>query len=226
MLTDRRLLALLFLPLFAFPASASSIPCGPRAAASHDGRFLIVLEEETEPKKDEPGVNQTTRITMNIFPQEDFQVTTPMTFWANSGPLWTTVLEPSKIKSLPDCPIPLISDNAEYIVLLLIIDDFDPRNKVMQIYRRPSNTVPRGNGVFVKELTLGEIWPEHKFQNEGMNTGTPLWFEGGTFDWGKNSYSLIYKTQWGDSIRIDLNTGSFSKEPGIPSATPQTPIHR
>jgi hypothetical protein len=183
-----------------------------KAARSDDGRFLVVSDTQLEPSKQFPGTNTVTQITYGIFPQQEFiypgvdKLTSPMTFWADSPALWTVVLGHDKAVF---CPIPLIL-GSQYLVLLDERRDFYPGNVVMRIYKEPSITGPVTDwhhGVLVKELTLRDLWPGHKFPNEPITNGTPLWFSGGTFQWGKDNHSLLHKSAWGESVSIDLITG-------------------
>ena len=119
----------------------------------------------------------------------------------------------------------MVSDGADYLVLLNNIDGVDPRNTVMLLYKAPSRSEPNrelwGLGVFVKQLTLRDLWPERFFLEilpeqffvgEPITSGTPAWFDGASFEWGKDNHSLVYETSSGDATHIDLNTGAVRKD--------------
>jgi hypothetical protein len=40
---------------------------------------------------------------------------------------------------------------------------------------------------------------------------SPEWFAGGTFDFSEDNSQLIYKNQWGDTMRIDLSQGTIRR---------------
>jgi hypothetical protein len=203
----------LSLPLSAYDLSHTECV---KAARSDDGRFLVVSDTQFEPSKQFPGAHTVTQITYGIFSQQEFiypgadKLTSPMTFWADSPPLWTVVLGHDKAVF---CPIPLIL-GSQYLVLLDERRDFYPGWVVMRIYKEPSRTGPAsewGKGVLVKELTLAELRPGHKLSNGPYtNAGTPMWFAGGTFQWGRDNHSLLYKSATGEFVSIDLNTGSIT----------------
>jgi len=68
------------------------------------------------------------------------------------------------------------------------------------------------HGVFIKDITLREIWPADKFPNVQIVTDeTPQWFAGGTFEFSADCRLLIHKTRWGNTVRINLQDGSVSR---------------
>jgi hypothetical protein len=69
------------------------------------------------------------------------------------------------------------------------------------------------HGVFIKDIALKEIWtPDELAANSGAwNDETPQWFAGGTFEFSSESRQLIHKTRWGNTVRINLQDGSLSK---------------
>jgi hypothetical protein len=221
------LLALLFVVSLAASASALDPECFIKAASSVDGRTLVISEMQLEPMKDHPQAHRIAQITFQIFPQGNFQnyrFAAPITAWTYSA-LWRVVLS-SEIDHLRlGCLIPMVSDGADYLVLLNNIDGVDPRNTVMLVYKAPSRSEPNrelwGLGVLVKQLTVRDLWPERfflemfpeqLFVGEPITSGTPAWFDGASFEWGKNNHSLVYKTSSGDVTHIDLDTGTVRKD--------------
>ena len=68
------------------------------------------------------------------------------------------------------------------------------------------------HGVFIKDITLKEIWPADKVSDVQVVTDeTPQWFAGGTFEFSPDCRLLIHKTRWGSTVRINLPDGSVSK---------------
>jgi len=162
-------IAWLLVSSLATPAS-SLISCVRAARSSNDGAFVI-FEEQLGPIKDRPPEeHRVLRMTYEIFPlrgQEfnypENKLTVPMTFWEDSTAPWEVVFEPNDGRPLPACPIPIVSNDAEYLILLAQDQRAAPDSIAMQIYKRPSQTqlgtewAPRGN--LVRTLTLKELWP-------------------------------------------------------------------
>ncbi len=68
------------------------------------------------------------------------------------------------------------------------------------------------HGVFIKDIALREIWPADKLPNQQIATDeTPQWFAGGTFEFLPDCRLLIHKTRWGNTVRINLQGGSVSR---------------
>lgn len=220
----------LFVVLLASPAFARLGNVCVKAASSNDGRFLVVSERQTEPIQGEPVAHKIIKQTFQVFPAQEllrYNLKMPITAWHDLV-LWQVELEPNDERWMFGCLVPLLN-GAEYLVLLNDTDGVNPRNIAMLVYRAPSRTEPNravwGRGVLVRQLTARDIWPGHKFTDETVTDGTPSWFEGGTFEWGKDNHSLLYKTRWGDDIHIDLNTGSVSKEPPVHASRPNGSVN-
>jgi hypothetical protein len=167
------------------------------------------------------GLNKIQKITLQIFPRDPFnnpegRLTLPrMLVWRDEPIPWTVVLESGEGQPWGlQCPVPLISDNGWYLVLLSEQQGIYPEHAVMQIYK-PASTPPNGarRGELIKKLTLKELWPGYKFLDTPVTSGTPPWFEGATFEFSDDSRTLIHKTAWGDTIHVDLATGAVSKAP-------------
>jgi hypothetical protein len=133
----------------------------------------------------------------------------PMNFWW--GPSWQVVLEAGN--PMLDCPFPLISETGEYLVLLSDTSPASSRTAAMEIYREPSRTDVPGTprrGLFVKDLTLRDLWGEKDYSD--LQHISESWLEKGSFEWGTDHHSLVYKTPWKCVVHIDVNTGAVSND--------------
>jgi hypothetical protein len=202
----------------ALPAVAGSIfPC-PKAVSSNNGNFLVLSDVQFK-----PAPENTARIrwvSLQVFPKENFinakdKLTTPATYWQN-GPQWDVVLDSVPMHNDPECPLPLISDDGQFLILLHLGPALS-EDAVLQIYRWDHRYEPAigrtgHHGVLIKGIDLKEIWPNDKV---AANTGTwddhtPEWFAGGTFEFSSDSRKLIHKTRWGNTVRVNLEDGSVS----------------
>ena len=204
------------------PASAGPLfPC-PSAVSSKNGSFLVLSDVQihTSPGNTAPVDTATLR----VFPKLTFinsgqRINAPATYWAY-GPEWSVVLEGSQIFHGPDCLVPLITDDGEFLILLSTGAAFD-NFPVLRIYRRrdhlgdPMREGP-DHGVFIKEIALKEIWPADKL-SESWNDHTPEWFAEGTFDFSPDSRMLIHQTRWSTTVLINLADGSISQHPFSPA---------
>jgi hypothetical protein len=216
---------LLFSSLCLAASESGYITCV-RAARSTNGGSLVVFDEELEPVGDGSHGWRPLRTTYEMFSLQSVeqlshppnQITAPMAFWEDSPYSWKVVFEPKDGRIMPACPIPILSNDDEYLVLLSQDIGIYPDLLAMQIYKKPSQTTPlkewTPRGSLIKTITLKELWPGHKFPTENDWTTAPLpqWFAGSTFDFGNTYHDLIYKTPWGDVIHVDLNTGFVSRE--------------
>jgi len=156
------------------------------------------------------------RVSLQVFPKENFinakdKLTAPVTYWADWS-RWSVVLDPSHMRNEPACPLPLITDDGKYVVLLRIGPVFSGEDAVLQIYRWDRRGTD--HGVFVKDIALKEIWrtPGILGQDLGAWTDeTPQWFAGGTFEFSSDCRQLIHNTRFGNTLRINLQDGSVSQ---------------
>ncbi|HYN14966.1 MAG TPA: hypothetical protein VES66_04145 [Terriglobales bacterium] len=211
-LTFLRVLCLIF--SLALPAVAGQLfPC-PRAVSSSNGNFLVLSDVQFEHGQ---GLTaRVKRVSLQVFSKEHFinakdRLTTPATYWTD-GPQWDVVLASMPMHNEPECPVPLITDDGEFMVLLRIGMVASGEDAVLQIYRWDHRS-PDHHGVFVKDIALKEIWktPGMLGQNLGTWTdGTPEWFAGGTFEFSSDCRQLIHKTRFGNTVRVNLQDGSVS----------------
>jgi hypothetical protein len=189
-----------------------------KAASSKNGDFLVISDQQLTPMETSYR-NKVVKRTLQVFPKDPFnnpggKLSLPRMLVWRDGPIpWTVVLESGKGQPSLECPVPLISDNGWYLVLLIEQQGLEPQHSVMQIYQ-PASTPPNGarRGELIKKLTLKELWPGYKSWDTVFTSGMPQWFKGATFAFSADSRTLIHKTAWGDTIRIDSATGAVSKD--------------
>jgi hypothetical protein len=196
-----------------FAASAMAGPLAPciRAASSASGSFLVITDAEYP----HPLPAAADRVTLRVVPKQTFagdtlhKVSSPSTYWISGGwNGWSVQIE-QRDNFMSSCPISILSDDGEYLILLNSTPWASP-NSAMRIYRRAGEG---HKGILVKDIGLKDIWPEKKWQewrNAGWTDETPEWFAGGSFAFSSDSRTLIHKTSWGNTVHISLADGSVS----------------
>jgi hypothetical protein len=215
MLRGLRFLVLVFLASFAMPSfglDLSYLTCV-KVASSEHGRSVAVADTHWVSVKNQLGAVKATEVTFQIFPEAEFygvgKLNAPVTLWQDM-PSWTVTLVGEHAKG---CLIPLVSDIGEYLILLSQPGGLTPQEVVMRLYKAPSRTAPEAEqkrGVFVKELTLQDVSPGRQVAPALVGDGTPQWFAGGVFNWGRDNQSLLFKSGLGDSVSINLLRGSVT----------------
>jgi hypothetical protein len=193
------------------PGGAGALfPCV-KTVSSNNGSFIVIVEPE-------PGESH--RVFLNVLARVGFltRFVAPNTFWTN-WTHWSVVLDPGKLHKEPECPLPLITDDGEFLILLQTGPTFATDRAVLQIYRRrdhPGDLMREGpdHGVFIKDIPLADLWPEDRVD---ANTGawddeTPQWFAGGTFEFSTDGQELIHKTRWHSIVRIHLEDGFVDRQ--------------
>jgi hypothetical protein len=198
-------------------ACGSSAIAGPpfpcvRAVSSKNGNFLVLADQFV------PGRE---RVSLQVFGKENFinahqRLAAPATYWA--GQRWGVVLDANLMQNVPaPCPLPLITDDGEFLILLHVGPALSGNQAVLQIYRRRDHLgdpIREGpdNGVLIKEIALNKIWtPDRIAANSVVWTDeTPEWFAGGTFEFSPDYRQLIHQTRWGNTVRINLADGFLS----------------
>jgi hypothetical protein len=212
------LLACQFLFGTTLPAMAGTLPPCVRAVSSENGNFLVISEAE-----DKPGTQQIEEWSFEVFPKENFlnpkdRLDSQSTYWTD-WKRWSVLLKVDR-SQLISCRFPLITDDGEFLVLLRAGPTFSG-NSVLEIYRKRDHNgdpVREGpdRGVFIKSITLDEIWPPDKAAAETMFTDeSPEWYSGGTFEFTSDRRQLIHKTRWGNTVRISLEDGSLENDESI-----------
>jgi hypothetical protein len=193
----------------ASPAHAGPLPPCTVATLSANKRILVVNDLVYDDRDETHGRTPRTStfhvLRRYVEKNNGLQLNGPDEYWAN--PLWSLVLEDGD-KAPISCSYTLVTDDGEFLVL--IGNDFGP--PALSIYRRRDHPgAPPGgsgpdHGVLIRQITLTALWsPQHiPFQ---VTDHTPRWFANGTFAFSPDNRSLIHKTRWGQTLRIDLETG-------------------
>ena len=201
---------------FCFPVIAGPLfPCI-KAVSSKNGNFVAVVD--LTPKIERRSAVEPLLISINILSKENFINTfaAPVTYWTDRV-VWTVVLDSSRVRTEQGCPLPLVSDDGEFLILLQTGPTFATDRSVLTIYRRrdhpgdPMNSGP-DNGIFIKSIALADLWPTDRLATNPViwHDHSPQWFAGGTFAFSEDRHQLIHRTRWGNTIRINLQDGSLS----------------
>jgi len=210
-----RLFPLSLMLACAVPALAGALPPCVKAVSSKNGNFLVISDVQLEPGN---GA-RVQQVSLQVFPKENFingkdRLTLPATYWTN-WVHWSVVLDSSNAHPVPACPLSLISNDGEFLIVLNMYAA-GSTGSALRIYRRRDHTgdpIREGpdHGVFIKDITLKEIWPADKFPSvETVTDETPQWFAGGSFEFSTDCQVLVHQTRWSNTVRIDLRDGSVS----------------
>jgi hypothetical protein len=208
MLLSAKITHVLFLILAcALPALAGPLAPCVKAVSSKNGNFLVITDVQMAPEQGNTA--KVHQVSLQVFPKENFinskdRVTAPAAYWTTGSWMqWSAVLDSHKYQPSPTCPVPLITDDGEFLIVLNLY----AYDSALQIYRRRDH-----ESVNIKDITLREIWPADKLADVGtVNDETPQWFAGGTFEFSPDCRLLIHKTRWGNTVRINLQDGSVSR---------------
>ena len=168
-------------------------PCF-RAVSSASGSFLVITDAEYPHELPASA----TRATLNVVTGTVHSAFSSNTYW--DGPSWRVIFMKGD-SFLSGCPLSLISDDGEFLVLV----GAGYWGAALRIYHA---TKQEREGALVRDIELKEIWPSDKQQPTVFTDGTPHWFDGGTFKFSSDSRFLIHKTRWGNIVRIRLSDGS------------------
>ena len=201
-------------------SSAWGGPLAPciKAVSSANGNFLAISNFDWEPVT--KGIaHRVTRVTLQVIPRERFinekdRLDSAGTFWGD-WTQWSVVLNSQTSPFSLGCPLSLISNDAEFMVVIGGCFDY-----CLRIYERrdhPGSPLGHGPdvGIFVKNILLSDLWPVDRVAADRAMTHTdesPQWFAGGTFEFSEDCRELIHKTRWGNVVRIRLADGSISKD--------------
>jgi hypothetical protein len=190
--------------ILAFASSASAgalFPCV-KAAASKNGSFMVIVDGRT----------------LTVFSKEDFinetqRLDGPATFWTTGWNGWSVILNKDQVYNEPECPLPMITDDGEFMILVSTGPVLGKDAIALQIYRRRDHRgdpVREGpdHGVFVQSIRIDQLWRPDKITT-AWDDETPEWFAGGKFDFSPNLRELILTTKWGDTVHVDLPTGGI-----------------
>lgn len=213
--------------IWALPVLAGPLPPCVKAVSSENADSLVISDIQSEPLLGEKGIaRRIQQFSFDVFPKEKFinakdRTTARATFWADgSWAQWGIVLnarDHANWAFTSSCPLPLVTDDGEFLVLLATVPAISGDWGVLRIYRwdRTGHDIPR-HGRLIREIPLREVWSPLRLTwppaatEESATDETPEWYAGGTFAFSLDNRNLIHKTQWGNSIRISLENGSVS----------------
>jgi hypothetical protein len=224
MLATQRLAKALFISSLIccsrFVFAGALAPCV-KASSSANGDYLVIRDFQLEPgtKEDSGQPFRPRSISLQVHPRERFinqkdRLTSDSTFWTDLTFEWSVVIDLREESSLSACPNFLITNDGEFLVIFGGFAD-----GALRIYRRRDHLGdPRregkDHGVFIRDVTLKELWPAEAYdhwRSQVFTDESPQWFAGGTFAFSNDSHQLIYKTQWGNTARIQLVDGSVKR---------------
>ena len=193
---------------FPFPALAGPPPPCVKAASSKSGNFLVLMDMQLDPPQSKDGVTRRIRgFSFEIFPKENFinakdRLTAPGTYFSDgSSAQWGVTLDSRNTTDGPftsSCPLPIITDDGEFLVLLAAMPALSADFKIMRIYQRDrtSREIP-SQGRLIKEILLKEIWNPLRLRSlNGFDDESPTWYAGGTFVFTSDDRELIHTTRW------------------------------
>jgi hypothetical protein len=212
------------------PAFAGALAPCVKAVDSPNGNFLVITHADLEHMQGD--ASRARQVTLEVFPKEAFinakdRVTAPVTYWSDA-PQWSVILDSSNSHPVPPCPIVLVTNDGEFLIILNLY----AADSALRIYRRRDhlgNKLREGpdHGVFIKDVALKDILPPDKLRGvQVMTDASPQWFAGGTFDFSADSRTLIHKTRWGNTARINLEDGTVlnnNAPPGLKPWDPEVP---
>lgn len=185
----RPLLSLCMSLACGIPAYAGPLfPCV-KAVTSKNGNFLVVIGRKLESNADDGKSANSARsyqLALSVIPKEDFinskdKLIAPATYWTDR-PIWSVVLGPNHMQNEDGCPLPLITDDGEFLILLKTGPTFANEPAILWIYRRrdhPGDPIGEGpdHGVFVKDIGLTDLWPLDKAREVTWTDESPsgLW---------------------------------------------------
>lgn len=195
-------------------------PCV-KAGSSANGDYLVIRYFQLDPGAIEDS-GQPIRpwsISLQVYPRERFinqkdRLTSDSTFWTDVTFEWSVIIDLRKEPSLSACPEFLITNDGEFLV---IFGGF--AHGALRVYRRrdhlgDSRREGKDHGVFIREISLKELWPAEAYdhwRSQLFTDESPQWFAGGTFAFSNDSRQLIYKTQWGNTARVQLVDGAVNR---------------
>jgi len=218
----RRLSFLALGLLLGIEFSASSAHAGPlmpciKATLSANGGILVLNEiTYDDPDESHPRHAQISTfrvLSRYIDPNEGLRLNGPNEYWA--GTLWSVVLTNRGKSYVPACSYTLVTDDAEY--LILVGAALFGETPALSIYRRRDHPgqpfVGPGpdHGVLVRQIPLHDLWSQEQIP-QLITDHTPQWFASGTFSLSSDNRTLIHKTRWGKTLQISLATGEIKPQ--------------
>lgn len=207
-----RLLGALLCIFFFTTASAllrgSPLPPPVVASASPNGRILVVAERDFD-SPDQTRPRRVLGTTYCILETEQFinskdRLVSSVPFYSSS---WQVTIEGN---DNGDEFWPMVSNDGRSLVLVRVIPGI-PGLPVLQIYRRGDS-----GGKLVRTLQITDLWTPAQVHTSGTLSITgaePQWFARGALNLSSNNQDLIYRTQWGNELLIDLARGTVRQNP-------------
>jgi hypothetical protein len=201
------------------PMTAGAIPPCVKAASSINGNALVLAEVRTGDTQHQAGTVQ--GLSCSVTARERLlyannKTILSMMYWDRST--WLVILDASETTDsalTSFCPLPLITDDGEFLVLLSTGSGY-LIGPARRIYRRrdhlgdPIRPGP-DNGVLVKDITLKELWPADRDSSAAYSSDNDVkeWYAGGKFEFSADNRQLIHRTRWGNKVSINLSDGSL-----------------
>jgi hypothetical protein len=189
---------------FPFPALAGQPPPCVKAASSKSGNFLVLMEMQLDPPQSKDGLARGIRgFSFEIFPKENFinakdKMTAPAAYWTDWAQWGVALDSRTATDKVFFCPLPFITDDGEFLVLLAAMPAFSAHFEILRIYQRDraSREIP-SHGRLIKGIPLKEIWNPLRLRSlKGFDDGSPTWYAGGTFVFTSDDRELIHTTRW------------------------------
>lgn len=209
-------------------AFAGPAPKSPIAALSGNGQVLVTCEMTFDGNYETQG-RKVTSSTFAVHTQPlreingGLRLSGPNTYWDYQPLLttWSVHLPSPESPGIVGCPYMLVTDDAEY---LLLLRSYAINGAILLFRRRDHRGQPRAgrdynSGVLVREIPVDEIDPPPTtVLGRTMTDHTPQWYSHGTLSFSPDNRTLFYNKA-SRSVRIDLATGVVTQNPA-PGAKP------
>jgi hypothetical protein len=189
------------------------------AATLSANQHVLVTNDFTSDDPDETHVRKVTGSVFRVLqevkePNAGTRITGPDSYW-RLGPVWSVRFPSEESPEIITCPYVLVTDDAEFLVLIMNL----PAKTALRIYRRREHPAQRivgtgpDTGVLIKAISLDEIIPPPlSVLAKTITDHTPQWYANGDFTFFKDNRTLVYRDKVAGSVRIDLATGTISKD--------------
>jgi hypothetical protein len=196
----------------ALPAAAGALPPCTKAVSSKNGNFLVITNAQLIPLPEDRY--RIEKVSLEVFPKETFKnakdrLESGESYWTNAV-YWSVVLDYTKGQPISSCPLMMISDDGEFLIILnqFVADGL----AALRIFRRdPAEPAGSGtdHGILVRDVPLNDIWPANEISKlHSITDETPQWFAGGKLEFSAENRYLIFTTRFRTTVRIDLQDGS------------------
>ena len=207
------------------PALAGTPPPCIKAASSKNGDFLVLMNMQLDALQSNDGVARRIRgFSFEVFPRENFinakDRLTAAGIYFSDWAQWGVALDRRNTTDqlfTSSCPLPLVTNDGEFLVLLAQVPAGSADWGVLRIYRRDrtSREIP-DHGRLVREIALKEFYvPLYLIpvlEPPYCTDGSPVWFVGCSFGFSSDNRQLIYLSHYWHTVRITLGEGSVSSE--------------